>query len=104
MKRKLMILAVTMVMMVLPMSVSAQGLFNCQHHAQAQAQQETNGFGMLGKANGGSTRYQNTPVLNGASNQPFGIDPQAPLGSGVVMLIAAGAGYAVLKSKQAKKN
>ena len=104
MKRKLMILAVTMVMMVLPMSISAQGLFNCQRHAQAQAQQETNGFGMLGKANGGSTRYQNTPVLNGAGNQPFGIDPAAPLGSGVVMLIAAGAGYAVLKSKQAKKN
>ena len=38
----------------------------------------------------------------GTGNQGFGENP-APLGSGVLMLVAAGAGYAVIKSKKSDK-
>ncbi len=40
--------------------------------------------------------------LYGYGNQPFGVKPTnyAPLGSGVFMLVAAGVGYALVKSKK----
>lgn len=52
--------------------------------------------GMMGR---GPSEYE-TGV--GTGNQGFGENP-APLGSGVLMLVAAGAGYAVIKSKKSDK-
>lgn len=46
-----------------------------------------------------------TNRLEGSGNQPFGVEPTdyAPLGSGVLMLMATGLGYAVVKSKKRKR-
>ena len=40
----------------------------------------------------------------GTGNQGFGQEPEAPLGSGLAILLATGAGYAIMKSKKSKKN
>lgn len=52
--------------------------------------------GMMGRGTSESPDY-------GMGNQGFGQTPDAPLGSGVLMLVAAGAGYAVIKSKKSDK-
>lgn len=102
-----MILAVTMVMMALSTSMFAQGaryvkdgevmggLFN------SVPTHENTEVGFLHKNT--RTLQDYTPGLGGVGNQPFGIEPTAPLGSGVLMLIAAGAGYAMMKRKKNNK-
>ena len=100
MKRKLMILAVTMVMMALPMSISAQSpsLFGREHGATTKYE----GGGDLTSSVFGRESAQYGSQL-GVGNQGFGQVPNpVPMGSGVAMLIAAGAGYALLKSKKSK--
>lgn len=96
-KRTLMFYVVMAVAMALPLNSFAQekrGLFGSSNSAESKP------TSMLG-TNG--TRGMTDEGI-GLGNQPFGVDPQAPLGSGVAMLIAAGAGYALLKSKKQRKN
>ena len=99
MKRKLMILAVTMVMMVLPMSMSAQSpsLFGREHGATTKYE---GGGGPTSSVFGRES--SSTTAIGVVGNQGFNQDPEAPMGSGIAMLIAAGAGYALLKSKKSK--
>ena len=81
------------VAMALPLNSFAQekrGLFGSSNSAESKPTGS-----MLG---GGGLRDVQPTV--GPGNQPFGVDPTAPLGSGAAMLIAAGAGYALLKSKR----
>ena len=42
-------------------------------------------------------------LTTGVGNQPFGTEP-VPLGSGLLLLVAAGAGYAVARRKKARRN
>ena len=95
-----MMIAVMVAMMAFPVSLSAQSLFCRQNNATTRymLKYDDGVYGMLNNTN----RATYTPSVTGAGNQPFGIEPEAPLGSGVLMLIAAGAGYAVLKSKKSK--
>ena len=97
----MMIVTAMLAMMVLPTSMNAQSLFGRMNDGQSRyaTKNETAVYGMLG--NGTKGTY--TGYSAGVGNQGFGQDPQtAPLGSGVAMLIAAGAGYALLKSKKSK--
>ena len=98
-KRTLMFYVMMAVAMALPLNSFAQekrGLFGSSN----EANKETTG-GMLGGGGLRGTSNIGTNPGNQPGNQPFGIDPTtAPLGSGVAMLIAAGAGYALLKSKR----
>lgn len=100
-KRTLMFYVVMAVAMALPLNSFAQekrGLFGSSNSAESKPTSMLGGGGLRGTSEIG-TNPGNQP-----GNQPFGVDPQAPLGSGVAMLIAAGAGYALLKSKKQRKN
>jgi hypothetical protein len=93
-KRTLVFYIVMAVAMSLPLNSFAQekrGLFDSSNTAESKP------TSMLG---GGGLR---TGEQVGVGNQGFNQNP-APLGSGVAMLIAAGAGYALLKSKKQRKN
>ena len=99
-KRTLMFYVVMAVAMALPLNSFAQekrGLFGSSNSADSKPTSMLGAGGMRA-----STDVTFDPLNPG--NQPFGVDPQAPLGSGVAMLIAAGAGYALLKSKKQRKN
>ena len=41
---------------------------------------------------------------DGLGNQGFGQEPEAPLGSGLLVMLVAGAGYTALKTKKRRKN
>lgn len=94
-KRTLMFYVVMAVAMALPLNSFAQekrGLFGSSNSAESKP------TSMLG----GGSGTRNVQEV-GTGNQGFGQDPNpAPLGSGVAMLIAAGVGYALLKSKKSK--
>ena len=95
-KRTLLFYIVMAVVLSLPMNSFAQekrGLFSSGDETSKQTQ-----TGLMG---GGGLRGTSNIGTN-PGNQPFGVTPDSPLGSGVIMLIAAGAGYAVLKRKQEK--
>lgn len=84
------ILALT-VALVLPVVTSAQGLFR-----HGIADEDYYGYGRTSK----HTSMFNRSVVepNGIiDNQTFG---QSPIGSGIVILLAAGAGYATLKRRK----
>ena len=97
-KRKLKTMALMVAMaagVLLPMKVSAQGLFNSSFGHS----------GSGGVSNGAFGNYGSTEVTNESfgtnsgdvNNQNFG---KAPLGSGILIMLAAGAGYATLKRKK----
>lgn len=91
-KRKtLMLCAAMALMMSMPISAAAQ-----IRMAPVQDMFGNEPRGMMGRGEAGNPDY-------GMGNQGFGQDPSAPLGSGVLMLVAAGAGYAVIKSKKSDK-
>ena len=95
-RRKAKALSMAMVVALsVPLGASAQeGLFN-----RGVSDEAYYGFG--GSKNSTSligNRDATTGVIN---NQIFG--QPAPLGSGVLLLLAAGAGYAALKRKEEKK-
>lgn len=87
-KKKALVLSAAMaVALSLPVGVSAQdGLF--QRGASTEVERETEA-GML------CQRNEASGVIN---NQTFG--QPVPVGSGIIVLLAAGAGYAVLKRKE----
>jgi len=97
--RKTISLIALAVIMALPMSVSAQSFFGREHGATTRFEGGISTSSVFGREN---ATYTGNTI--GVGNQGFGQTPQdtAPLGSGVVMLIAAGAGYALLKSKKSK--
>ena len=98
----MMMIAAMVVMMVLPTSLSAQSLFGRRENGQNRymLKNDESVYGLMNNTNRAVFTGTNEP---GLGNQGFNQDPQpAPLGSGVFMLIAAGAGYAVLKNKKSK--
>lgn len=102
-------LGLTVAMLSAP-PVQAQGIFGglCDDHYSRQGQQSKQGGGLMGRGNssvGGDLTGQGFGATNGdITGQTFGDD--APLGSGLFVLFAAGAGYASIKSrkKQNKQN
>ena len=82
------------VALALPMGMTAQerGLFST-----SPVSNETSGSRSLMNQN-----QNRTGTTEGIGSQTFNADP-SPLGSGVIMLIAAGAGYALLKKKKSNK-
>ena len=95
-KLKTMVLMVAMAAgMLLPTTVSAQGLFNSSFGHSGSGGVSNGAF-----ANSGSTEVTNESFGTNSGdvkNQNFG---KAPLGSGILIMLAAGAGYATLKRKQ----
>ena len=80
--------------MMLPASASAQGVFgDMLDNYYAEKEQTSQGGGALLR---GSTRE--TPNVSGEFGN-FGVG-EAPLGSGVVIMLLAGAGYVALKKKE----
>ena len=61
------------------------------------------GFGSTG---GGNIGNQSFGVTNNSNigNQTFGNQPEMPLGSGLLIMVAAGASYALLKKKKQQLN
>ena len=81
--------------MMLPASSSAQGVFGDMldnYYSEKEAQSSQGGGALLR----GSTRE--TPNVSGEFGN-FGVG-EAPLGSGVVIMLLAGAGYVALKKKE----
>lgn len=84
---------VLMLMLLLPFGANAQtsqgGLFNTDFYNDQTERQ-----GML--------QNRDVVITWTLTNQTFGQD--APLGSGIAILLAAGAGYAVVRRKRSRKN
>jgi len=95
-KLKTMVLMVAMAAgMLLPTTVSAQGLFNSSFGHSGSGGVSNGAF-----ANSGSTEVTNESFGTNSgdvNNQNFG---KAPLGSGLLIMLVAGAGYAALKRKK----
>ena len=83
----------------LPVNLFAQQEGGMMGYGESEG---NDGRPMEGLLKGGSISYTNVEYPYG--NQPFGVEPNdyAPLGSGVLVLMAAGVGYAVVKSKKRK--
>ena len=100
-KKKLKTMALMVAMaagVLLPMKLSAQGLFNSSFGHSGSGGVSNGAFG-----NSGSTDVDNENFGQSDSkvlNQNFG---KAPLGSGLLIMLVAGAGYAVLKRKRVKR-
>lgn len=82
------------VALALPIGVTAQGLFQ-----RGVTDEEYYGFGGSEKQNSMLNRgdVQTYGIID---NQTFG---QSPIGSGIIILLAAGAGYATLKRRKEDK-
>ena len=97
-KKKLKMMALMVAMaaeVLLPRTVSAQGLFNSSFGHSGSGGVSNSGFGQSG-----STEVTNESFGTNSgdvNNQNFG---KAPLGSGLLIMLAAGAGYATLKRKK----
>ena len=82
-----------MLMLLLPFGASAQisegGLFNTDFYNDQTERQ-------------GLLQNRDVVISWSLTNQSFGQD--APLGSGLAILLAAGAGYAIVRRKRARKN
>lgn len=85
--------------MMLPASVSAQGVFgDMLDNYYSEKEQSSQGGGALLRGSG-----DRGTINDGGSftNGDFG-EPEAPLGSGIAILIGAGLGYVALKKKEDK--
>ena len=97
-RKRIGILLVMLMVLSLPVSLSAQkngGILKDYDNSQKDPS--------LGMMNRGSVLV-GKPKTN-VGNQPFGVDPTpyAPLGSGAVLLVVAGVGYALVKSRKSEK-
>lgn len=92
-KKKAILLSLAMTtMLLLPFGVSAQnGLFQRGINGEASSTNEKTS--LLGRQNMGATGI--------IDNQTFG--QEVPLGSGLILLLTAGASYVVLKRKEDEK-
>ena len=97
--QKAIMLLMVMVAMMLTIGLNAQdqkrtgGLFGYDQMSGSYSSEENVHQGLMDR---GNLNLSN----DGMGNQGFNQEPNAPLGSGVLMLIVAGAGYAVVKSKK----
>ena len=88
-----MLLIALLLMVAAPVKVSAQSSLFGKEGSAANREYSTRGA-MMGNRSGVDDGF----TLGGAENE--NPTTNAPLGSGVMMLIAAGAGYALLKRKE----
>lgn len=94
-KMKTLVLALMMVF-VLPLGATAQGLFQLNgtldevYYGTGNAEKQEGLLGMRGSGE--------VDMTGGIAIQGFG--QEAPVGSGIVMLVLAGAGYAAIKRKE----
>ena len=92
--------------LLLPVAVSSQGLFKRggvtdeNHYGYGGTAEQTTG--LFGNRSGGATLANESFGAAGSviNNEPFG----APIGGGIAILLAAGAGYALIQSKKNKQN
>ena len=96
-KKKATVLSMAMAFaLAIPLGASAQeGLFQ-----RGVSDESYYGFGNT-KDNTGFLGNRNTQTTGVINNQIFG--QPVPLGSGMIILLAAGAGYAALKRKEEEK-
>lgn len=84
-KKRFIISAIVMTMMILPVAMSAQGPFGSDNYFRINEDNYSN--------------RDSNPVIDGnINNQTFG--QPLPLGSGIAVLVAAGAGYAIMKKRK----
>ena len=91
-KKKVLTLSLALAAMLPATTVSAQGMLNVLDEYYAE-QDAANQGGMLIN----TTRDSDpTPISTGITHDDFG----TPVGSGLAILLLAGAGYAVIKKKE----
>ena len=112
-KTKALVMALSMAVVgLLPTVAVAQGggLFGRGDDAYNQGlpnRGTASGYGMLDRGGSGNYSLSNQQFGSGTNggyeltNQTFG---ETPLGSGLLVMLAAGAGYATIKSKKKKNN
>jgi hypothetical protein len=104
-KKKAIVLSLGLAAMMLPVMASAQGGGVFQLGTKPETEGNSGLMGRAGVTAEGDITGQGFGATNGdITGQTFGDD--APLGSGLFVLLAAGAGYATMKSrkKQSKQN
>ena len=107
-KKKAIMLSLGLAAMMLPAQLSAQDLFGRRGDSSGAQVLSTSSNGLMDRGSvsaSGDITGQGFGATNGdITGQTFGDD--APLGSGLFVLLAAGAGYATMKSrkKQNKQN
>ena len=99
MKLKAIVLSLVLAVLLPATTVSAQGILGSSLVDEYYEEQDRS---MLHKGSGsisyGTTNDQEGLTLGGMTQD----DPSSPLGSGLIILAAAGAGYALLKKKEEK--
>ena len=91
-KRKAIVLSMVMAfLLLLPLTMTAQ------YDESRYGLQPWFGSSMMGKENGGGNRDEGIALSGAESENP------TPVGSGIIVLMAAGAGYALLKRKEDKQ-
>lgn len=84
-KKRFIISAVVLAMMLMPFTMSAQGPFGSDNYFRINEGNYSN-------------RDSNPVIYGNINNQTFGQD--VPVGSGIAVLVAAGAGYAIMKRRK----
>ena len=89
--------------MMLPASASAQGVFgDMLDNYYAEKEESSKNRGMMNRQGGTSVGLGGS--LEGVTfQQEDPTIPNSPIGSGIAILVAAGAGYALLKRKEETK-
>lgn len=85
--KNIVLCAIVMTMMLLPIAMSGQGLFGNDNYFKIDENNYNN-----------RDIYINDNVNPGITNQTFG--QELPLGSGIAVIVAAGAGYAIMKRRK----
>ena len=91
--------------MMLPASASAQGVFgDLLDNYYSEKEESGKNHGMMNRQGSGTSFGAGADIsgLTFVQEDPT-IDPNAPIGSGIAILVAAGAGYALLKRKEETK-
>lgn len=116
-KMKILLLSVAMTFL-LPLTTRAQDSFQNQSFGSSSGGFSNQGFGTsgggsfgnqsFGSSGGGSFGNQSFGAVDNSNgnfnNQTFGNQPDAPLGSGLLIMAVACAGYALLKKKNQQLN
>lgn len=84
-KKRFIISAVVLAMMLMPFTMSAQGPFGSDNYFRINEDNYSN-------------RASDPVIVGNINNQTFGQD--VPVGSGIAVLVAAGAGYAIMKRRK----
>lgn len=118
-KMKILLLGVAVAaMLLMPVKARAQDSFQNQSFGSSSGGFSNQGFGTsgggsfgnqsFGSSGGGSFGNQSFGAVDNSNgnfnNQTFGNQPDAPLGSGLLIMAVACAGYALLKKKNQQLN